>query len=206
LDDGHQHLQIQRDLDIVLLDCTRPFWHYHPLPWGYAREGFSSLQESDIVILTRVNQSDPAQIEAILKILSSLKITSVIKCEIKAGHCEELKSRDAVEIRGKRTYLVSGIGNPESFEKSVGSSGAMIVGHDKRADHFQYTEKNIAAFMKAAKGKNSEILLLTEKDAVKWEEFHIPSSGTLKIAKLLTTLEFNPPLPRIYDLALKRFC
>ena len=52
---------------------------------------------------------------------------------------------------------------------------------------------------------DARILLLTEKDAVKWEEMDVPKIKDLEIAKLETVLNFNPQLPRIYDLALSRF-
>ena len=43
LDDGFQHRQLQRDLDIVLIDVINPFGYDRLLPRGLLREPLSSL-------------------------------------------------------------------------------------------------------------------------------------------------------------------
>lgn len=43
LDDGFQHRQLHRDLDIVLIDAMNPFGNGWPLPSGNLREPMSSL-------------------------------------------------------------------------------------------------------------------------------------------------------------------
>jgi len=201
LDDGLQHLRIKRDLDIVLLDCTRPLWHYRPLPWGYGREDFSSLKSTDIIILTRVNQAADGHVSLLLKILNGLGLRQIHKSQITVSGCEDVWTSKEVSLAKKRTFLVSGIGNPESFEKSALDVGADIVAHEKKGDHFDYNQKDIEHMVEQAKEKGAEILLLTEKDAIKWQELSAPHLGQLLVAKLVTTLEFNPPLPRIYELA-----
>ncbi len=52
LDDGFQHRQIARDLDIVLLDAGRPFA-------GFLREGPASLRRADLVLCTRASDKLP---------------------------------------------------------------------------------------------------------------------------------------------------
>lgn len=46
LDDGFQHWQLARDLDIVLIDCTNPFGNGHVLPRGLLREPLEHLQRA----------------------------------------------------------------------------------------------------------------------------------------------------------------
>src|SRR5262249_48068061 len=53
LDDGFQHLALSRDLDLVLLDCRRPFANGFTLPLGPLREPVSHLARADALILTR---------------------------------------------------------------------------------------------------------------------------------------------------------
>ena len=53
LDDGFQHLELQRDANIVLLDATDPFGGGGVLPAGRLREPRSGLARADIVIITR---------------------------------------------------------------------------------------------------------------------------------------------------------
>ncbi len=53
LDDAFQHLNLKRDIDIVLLDCSRPFGNAHILPRGILREPISALKRGDAFVLTR---------------------------------------------------------------------------------------------------------------------------------------------------------
>ena len=53
LDDAFQHLQLSRDIDLVLLDGRRPFGNRYLLPRGTLREPVSALSRGDIFILTR---------------------------------------------------------------------------------------------------------------------------------------------------------
>jgi len=53
LDDGYQHLQIFRDLDIVLFDANLPLESYKVVPSGYMREGIEALNYGDVIIITR---------------------------------------------------------------------------------------------------------------------------------------------------------
>ena len=53
LDDGFQHLQLARDVDIVMIDATNPFGGGHLLPAGRLREPKTALARADIMVLTR---------------------------------------------------------------------------------------------------------------------------------------------------------
>ena len=53
LDDGFQHLNIRRDIDIVLLNATNPFSNSWTLPAGLLREPIGSLGEADLVVWTK---------------------------------------------------------------------------------------------------------------------------------------------------------
>src|SRR5690349_15513689 len=56
LDDGFQHLQLARDLNVVTVDATDPWGGHRMLPNGRLREPLRSLQRADCVVLTRCEQ------------------------------------------------------------------------------------------------------------------------------------------------------
>ncbi len=56
LDDGFQHLKLERDFNLLLVDAANPFGNGHLLPWGPLREPLSQLRRADAVILTRYNR------------------------------------------------------------------------------------------------------------------------------------------------------
>src|SRR6202035_2545693 len=66
LDDGFQHLELARDLDIVLIDASRPM--AQPLlPAGPMREPLSALSRAGIIIFTRTENALGVK-EAILRL------------------------------------------------------------------------------------------------------------------------------------------
>src|SRR6202047_3506353 len=71
LDDGFQHHQLARDLDIVLMDASRPMTQ-SLLPAGPMREPLSALGRAGIIIFTRTENTAGAK-EAIQR-LSNLPI------------------------------------------------------------------------------------------------------------------------------------
>lgn len=55
LDDGFQHRQLHRDMDIVTIDATRPFDTGQLLPAGTLREPVTALRRADMLLLTRTD-------------------------------------------------------------------------------------------------------------------------------------------------------
>ena len=64
LDDALQFRQLQRDLDIALLDARYPFDNGFLLPRGLLREPASHLKKAGIVVFTRSDRAAPDQLEA----------------------------------------------------------------------------------------------------------------------------------------------
>ncbi|MCG8511455.1 MAG: tetraacyldisaccharide 4'-kinase, partial [Rhodospirillales bacterium] len=65
LDDGFQHRQVHRDLDMVLIDAMCPFGHDHLLPRGLLREPMKNLARADAVVVTRADQVEPGKLKEI---------------------------------------------------------------------------------------------------------------------------------------------
>ena len=56
LDDGHQYLQLNRNLNILLLDTSMSLESYKTAPLGYLREGLSALKDVDTIVFTQCDQ------------------------------------------------------------------------------------------------------------------------------------------------------
>ncbi len=54
LDDGFQHYQLERDVDILVIDATRPFWRDDLLPVGRLREPKSFNKYADAFVITKL--------------------------------------------------------------------------------------------------------------------------------------------------------
>jgi tetraacyldisaccharide 4'-kinase len=163
LDDGFQHLQLARDLDIVLMDASRPM--AQPLlPAGPMREPLSALTRAGIIIFTRTDNTVGAK-EAIQR-LSNLPIFAVSTRLLGFRRISGGGSLQTIVDLGSGPFFAfCGIGNPEAFERDLHRWGIMLVGHMFFADHHRYTLEDVQAIERAAAGLGAKSLLTTEKDS-----------------------------------------
>ena len=171
LDDGFQHLRMHRDVNLVLLDATRPFGGGRLLPAGSLREPLSVLRESDAVILTR---ADVIADEKRGNLRERVRGLAGDKPVFEAIHRPERllaldgKAADPPEkIAGRRVGVFCGIGNPRGFLGTVERLGAEIVSAHLLPDHFGYTDACLARIAEDCARAGGDCALTTEKDAVK---------------------------------------
>ncbi len=166
VDDGFQHRYLQRDLDIVLIDqntLTNP----KLIPEGRLREPLESLKRADVIVLVGdINNTD-----IIDEYLSNHLI---IRTQVKPGNVYSLFTNENIkdeELKNAIPIAVSGLGNPQKFEKLLTGSGCNIMDHIKFPDHKNYRIKNIKKIIQKCKSKNANSIITTEKDAVKLKDF-----------------------------------
>src|SRR5262249_53985863 len=75
------------------------------------------------------------------------------------------------DLRGRRVFLLSGIARPDSFERTVASLGAVIVGSCSFPDHHDFTPGEWREAGDAARARGAELLLATGKDEPKLARF-----------------------------------
>ena len=170
LDDGFQHRRLHRDADLVLLDSTDPFGG-GLLPRGRLREPIAGLRRADAVLLTRADQGDDPEgirrrVEAVAPgcpvgraVLRPLRLRDL------TAECD----RSLAELRGRRVLAVSGIGNPGSFLRTVQAAGAVLVGSLAYPDHHAFTEEDRRRMGDAARLREADWIVTTDKDAVRLE-------------------------------------
>ncbi len=179
LDDGFQHRRLHRDLDIVLLDCTCPFGYFSVLPGGLLREPVSSLRRADAIILTRTNQVTLDMLRSLREKVEQLlqnpgnnkdrKEKFIASSEHKpvklvSATGEELP---VTALQGKRVAAFAGIGNPDSFYRTLMQLGAEVIAEHSFADHHDYTNKDGLFLQEMMGRKKADWLITTEKDWVK---------------------------------------
>jgi len=163
LDDGFQHLQLARDVDIVLIDATNPFGGGRLLPAGRLREPRSALARAHIIVITRSDHA-PA-IEAAIRHDSDAPIFYAAPHLESVRRCRgEYPGDESKEAHARKLFAFSGIGNPAVFPVDLREWGLNPVGYKIFPDHHRYTAedfKNIAAEAAAA---GADALICTEKD------------------------------------------
>ncbi|MEK7724376.1 MAG: tetraacyldisaccharide 4'-kinase [Acidobacteriota bacterium] len=182
LDDGFQHLQIRRDLDIVLLDATNPFGNETLLPTGILREPLESLKRADAVVITLANLvEDISNIKA--KVLQINPTCKIFVSKNRFNRFINLKEFfhpvpkiPTANIQNLKSLAFCGLGNPDSFFAQLRQEKFNLAYSRTFNDHHIYRQNEIQKLERDAIRKNADVLLTTAKDAVK-----------------LTHLKFNLP-------------
>lgn len=162
VDDGFQHLQLARDIDIVMIDATKPFGGGHVLPAGRLREPISALSRADVVVIHRAEERVPA-IEAVIRRYSKAPIyysqTKLLGFEAFRG------SEGGVDVPpGTKLFAFCGIGNPSAFFADLKRWGVALTGREAFRDHHRYTDADVTRLEEAARAAGAGALVCTEKD------------------------------------------
>ena len=162
LDDGFQHLQLSRDVDIVMIDAMKPFGGGHVLPSGRLREPVSALRRANIVVIHRTEERVPA-IETVIRRYSKSLIyysqTKLLGFEAFGG-----SDGAATLPAGTKLFAFCGIGNPAAFFADLKRWGVVVAGHETFRDHHRYTEADMASLERVARAARADALVCTEKD------------------------------------------
>jgi tetraacyldisaccharide 4'-kinase len=169
LDDGFQHRQLYRDLDICLIDVSR--WHSHPFlfPFSYLRDSKSSLRRADIIVLTKFDQT-PQKAETLKAQFEKKYQVPVLKGEYILKSLKHLNDSETLElekIRAQKVAAFCGIANPANFFDLLKKHEFKVIYKKAFPDHCDYRLQDIEEFSQRARGAGANWIIVTEKDAVK---------------------------------------
>ncbi|HLD69579.1 MAG TPA: tetraacyldisaccharide 4'-kinase [Candidatus Omnitrophota bacterium] len=175
LDDGFQHWKLHRDLEIVVIDCLNPFGNGCLIPRGILREPLNSLKRADLFVLTKTDWGRE-NISAIKKRLQSINpdapiIETVHRAAALADLCDPSVQEPVEFLKGKKVAAFCGIGQPDSFLRLLKSLDADVVVFKAFGDHHAYDKKDVSALLDVCREKKVQIIVTTQKDAVKLTQF-----------------------------------
>lgn len=173
LDDGFQHRRLARDLDIVLIDASRPALDGGLLPSGWLREPPEGLRRADMVVVTRATGVDAGLAASIERwhgrppaawTRHAWSGLDVFECA--PGAAPSLRREPIGWLAGRLVDVCVGIGNPAPFLHELRAAGAQIGGTELRRDHAMYDARDAARLASQAASTKS-CLVVTGKDWVK---------------------------------------
>ena len=170
MDDGFQYLNLKAHINILLVDATSPFDNHHLLPRGLLREPIRNLRRADYIFLTKSDGS-PRLRHLKFFIHKHNHRAEIIECCHRPQYLEDVFKKGLrfplSHLNGKKVASLSAIANPASFNSFLTQNGAVLVLKRHFADHHRYRQQEMIDFINDAKAAGAEIIMTTEKDAVR---------------------------------------
>jgi tetraacyldisaccharide 4'-kinase len=149
-DDGLQHYALARDIEWVVIDGERRFGNGWWLPAGPMRERASRLK-SVSAIITNGGRALPGEV--------SMRLLAGEAVNLVSGQTRKVESLSQV-------VAMAGIGHPPRFFATLRAQGVEPVREVSFADHQSYRREQLSVLTSPG-----QVLVMTEKDAVKCREF-----------------------------------
>ena len=176
LDDGFQHVALERDIDLVLIDVTNPFGGDALIPLGQLREPLSGLARASAFVLTRTAQD--GNYESIKERLRQWNPQApIFSSRLESvgaiyAATEDVTPLDA--LRKRRAVAFCGLGNPDSFWRGLENLGIILAECIRFPDHHHYSSEDVERIATSAQQHRAHILITTEKDIVNLAHALVP--------------------------------
>jgi len=168
LDDGFQHLKLERDLNLALVDAGDPWGGGRMPPGGRLREPIDGLARADAVLVTKVPAEGSGMLDeirhAIAEVAGEVPVLAARLEPTAIRRPEGVAGPDV--LAGARVLAVAALGRPEGFAELLRDAGAQVVETRWFADHHQLTGDEIDEVSRRA-DELEAVIVTTAKDAVK---------------------------------------
>ena len=165
-DDGLQHYQLGRSVEIAVIDSERLFGNACLLPAGPLRESVARLKSVDIMVMNGVAPTKCALKNTLSKGLAT-QLTTQFNMQMQAGDFVNVANKhitaSANDFKDKHIKAVAGIGHPARFFQHLTELGLSFTSQ-AYPDHYAFKANDFDLI-------NNDIVLMTEKDAVKCNGF-----------------------------------
>ena len=161
VDDGFQHLQLVRDLNILMLDGSVKLQEERLLPAGPLREPISACRRANILVVTR--KTERPEIAA-----QDSHTFSIFYAQTCLHGFRVAGGRDIPNYLGELGpgpfFAFCGIGNSDAFWNDLARWHVPVAGKKRFRDHHRYTPREIRELEKEAEQVGAVAFLTTEKD------------------------------------------
>jgi tetraacyldisaccharide 4'-kinase len=171
LDDGFQHLQLDRDVDLVIVAGEDLDEASRTLPGGRLREPPDALLAADAVLALDED---------------------VFALGPKPRHApfQMFRLRKSLgETPATRVFAIAGIAKPERFFADVRAAGHELAGQKAFADHHRFSARDLERIVRDARAAGADAVITTEKDYVRLLPFR---PFAMPVVRLPLTMEPDP--------------
>jgi tetraacyldisaccharide 4'-kinase len=170
-DDGLQHYRLGRIAEIVVVDGVRGFGNGRMLPAGPLREPPERVTSVDAIV---VNGNEHTRMPFITR---PPMFTMYLAGDHFVRLIDPSRTAEASDFIGKRIEAVAGIGNPSRFFDALHRLGLDPVCH-VFPDHHAFAPEDLVL-------PDAEVILMTDKDAIKCQAFADPRMWRLPVTAMV---------------------
>ncbi len=195
LDDGFQHRQIGRELDIVLIDAGRDPFQDRLLPAGWLREPLESLKRAGAVVITHAESVSGADLTALERRIAAA-VGQPAQAVCRHGWSELLVNDAGREsaapvswLSGKRIVAACAIGNPGPFVAAARkAAGGNLSAEVVLRDHDPFAPTTVERLKGVARSVNAQAIVVTEKD---WSKLSGCKDWPCPVVRAVLKLSFD---------------
>lgn len=169
MDDGLQHFALSRDLNIILINATAPFYKDFLLPFGDLRENATALKRAEAIIISHCERAEHGALEELSAEIKKINSAAVV---VKSSHQPDLfinaftgETLPPGAFELKDAVVLSAIGDPESFEDALRKLKINIKQAWRYPDHHYFAREEIIALQNTRLGLP---VITTYKDFVRF--------------------------------------
>ncbi len=188
LDDGFQHLQIRRDVNLVLFNTDRLAGNSRVFPGGDLREPVASLKRATRFIMTGVREDNQERADRFADLLQTrmpgIPVSQAgygVAGMVQLSGAGFLEPAGSVPLHQGNWFAFAGIAHPQSFRQTLAAEGVHLADFDALDDHQRYTREVVCKLADRASKAGALGMVTTEKDLVKLapvgDELSLPLYG-----------------------------
>jgi tetraacyldisaccharide 4'-kinase len=162
LDDGFQHLELARDVDIVIVSGAD--LDDRPVPRGWLREPIAAVAAADAIVIDEPDETRVADARAAIARVSNRRVFTMHRT---LGEPVPLEHGRGMPARREPVLAVAGIARPERFRRSLELAGWVVADVLAFRDHHWFTPADLARIAETASRAGASAVLTTTKDAMR---------------------------------------
>ncbi len=166
LDDGFQHLSLDRQIDLTLIDSQRGLGNGRVLPAGPLREPPEALARASAILFTKWDgRLEPGRVELASRRWNPTAPIFHARYRVMAIVDAKGAQTSVQDLRGAKVCAVAGVADPEHFISLLASLGAQVVDSCLFPDHYHYPDRILPRIEDST--RKADYVITTEKDMVK---------------------------------------
>lgn len=196
LDDGFQHVQVARDIDLLVISTAD--LDERLLPWGRLREPLAAAAAADALLVSGT-EDEAAAVAARLGVTPVFRLVPRYEPP-RLIEPQLLEPRRAATERGRRVVAVAGIARPGRFFGALRAEGWDVAREIVFRDHHWFSRRDLVVIQQAAVDTSADLVVTTEKDAMRLDGASVASgvgasvgAGRIPWAFLPQQVGIEPP-------------